>query len=158
MLLNYGAMLDSGSMACSLSSCMLALLEQANVVSSASVSPTSVVLIGCGGLKTNPMRVCEQINVLDCHISVHTLIVERQSDNLILGSIVIKHLIRALKHSDGFSEKVSLSGQTSEEENLLLMLALVEKWRGDEFTDKVGTVKLKHAVILLDHGPHLWLL
>lgn len=104
------------------------------------------------------MRVCEQINVLDCHISVHTLIVERQSDNLILGSIVIKHLIRALKHSDGFSEKVSLSGQTSEEENLLLMLALVEKWRGDEFTDKVGTVKLKHAVILLDHGPHLWLL
>lgn len=50
-------MLDSFSMACSLSSHTLSLLEEANVVSADSISPTSVTLIGCGGLKTSPIGV-----------------------------------------------------------------------------------------------------
>lgn len=85
------AMLDSGSMACSLSSRVLPLLTQNNVDSPDSVSPTSVVLVGCGGSRTNPVGVCElQMKVFGCCFSVPTLIVEGQSDDLILGSNVIK--------------------------------------------------------------------
>ncbi|KAK0153851.1 Retrovirus-related Pol polyprotein from transposon gypsy [Merluccius polli] len=129
------AMLDSGSMACSLSSRVLPLLETSNIVSSDSISPTSVVLIGCG---------------------VPTLIVDGQSDDLILGSNVIKHLTRVLKTSDDFWDKVSLPDKSAvDDENLLQLLASVEKWRGSEMPDKVGTVKLKHAVTLEPMKEHL---
>lgn len=40
------AMLDSSSMACSLSSQALPLLEQNNVVSPDAIAPTSVILVG----------------------------------------------------------------------------------------------------------------
>lgn len=72
-------MLDSGSMVCSLNSRLLPLLEEANVLSPNTISPTSVV-IGCGGLRKSP------IGVFDCHISVPTFIVDGQSDDLILRS------------------------------------------------------------------------
>ncbi|KAK0131199.1 hypothetical protein N1851_034104 [Merluccius polli] len=151
------SMLDSGSMACSLSSRVLPLLETSNIVSSDSISPTSVVLFGCGGLRTIPVGVCElQMKVLDCNISVPTLIVDGQSDDLILGSNVIKHLIRVLKTSDDFWDKVSLPDKSAvDDENLLQLLASVEKWRGSEMPDKVGTVKLKHAVTLEPMKEHL---
>ncbi|XP_061823055.1 uncharacterized protein [Nerophis lumbriciformis] len=151
------AMLDSGSMACSLSSCMLPLLEQANVISSDLISPTSVTLIGCGGSKTRPVGVCElQMTIFDCHISVPTLIVDGQCDDLILGSNVIKHLIRVLKYSGNFWEQVSLSDKTSVEgECLLQLLAAVETWKDGECPEKVGAVKLKHAVTLEPMTEHL---
>ncbi|KAK0144036.1 hypothetical protein N1851_017626 [Merluccius polli] len=111
------SMLDSGSMACSLSSRVLPLLETSNIVSSDSISPT---------------------------------------DDLILGSNVIKHLIRVLKTSDDFWDKVSLPDKSAvDDENLLQLLASVEKWRGSEMPDKVGTVKLKHAVTLEPMKEHL---
>ncbi|XP_069392240.1 retrovirus-related Pol polyprotein from transposon 297 [Paralichthys olivaceus] len=151
------AMLDSGSMACSLSSRVLPLLKQNNVVSPDSISPTSVVLVGCGGSRTNPVGVCElQMRVFGCGFSVPTLIVEGQSDDLILGSNVMKHLIRVLMHSRGFGEKVSPSNQVpGEEGSLLQLLTTVETWRGDVCPDKVGTVKIKHAVTLEPLTEHL---
>lgn len=151
------AMLDSGSMACSLSSRVLPLLEQAGVVGPGSISHTSVVLIGCGGSRTSPIGVCElKMQVHGCRFSVPTLIVKGQSDDLILGSNVIKHLIRTLKSSEDFWEKMSLTDQApGEEEILLQLLAAVETWRGDECPDKVGTVKLKHAVTLEPMQEHL---
>lgn len=150
-------MLDSGSMACSLGSQVLPLLEQAKAISPDSISPTSVILIGCGGTRTSPVGVCElQMKVLDCCISVPTLIVEGQSDDLILGSNVIKHLIRVLKRSLNFWEKISLSDKpAAEEEKLLQLLAAVETWRGSDRPDKVGTVKLRHAVTLEPMKEHL---
>lgn len=53
------AMVDSGSMACTLSSRALSLLERANVLTSDAVAVTSITLIGCGGLKTSPLGVCD---------------------------------------------------------------------------------------------------
>ena len=129
----------------------------AGVLVPGSISPTSVVLIGCGGSRTNPVGVCElQMRVLGCSFSVPTLIVEGQSDELILGSNVMKHLIRVLKHSGDFWEKLSLSDQAPVEEGRLLqLLATVETWRGNECPDKVGTVKLRHAVTLEPMQEHL---
>ena len=150
-------MLDSGSMACSMSSRLLPKLQDAGVISPHSVAPTSVVLIGCGGLRTCPVGVCElQMKVHDCQISVPTLVVDGQSDDLILGSNVIKHLIRMAKHPGSFGETASLSPQASgKEDGLLQLLATVEKWRGSEIPEKVGTVKLKHAVTLEPMREHL---
>ena len=150
-------MLDSGSMACSLSSRLLPMLQDAGVISPHSIAPTSVVLIGCGGLKTSPVGVCElQMKVHDCQVSVPTLIVDGQADDLILGSNVIKHLIRMIKPSGNYREEESLSRQTSGQgDGLLQLLATVERWRGGETPDKVGTVKLKHAVTLEPMKEHL---
>lgn len=150
-------MLDSGSMACSLSLSVLPLLEKANVVSSDSISQTSVVLVGCGGLRTTPIGVCElKMKVLDCNILVPTLIIEGQDDDLILGSNVIKHLIRVVKVSGDFWEKVSLSDKMSGgDESLLQLLTTVDKWKDGVIPDKVGFVKLKHAVTLEPMKEHL---
>lgn len=99
------AMLDISSMACSLSSHMLPLLEQAKVISPLSISPMLAILISCGGSRTSPVGVCEfQMKGLGCCISDPSLIVDGLSDDddLILGSNVIKHFIWVLKHSGDF--------------------------------------------------------
>lgn len=107
------ALLDSGSMACSLSARLLPVLENSGIVTPESVSPTSIVLIGCGGLKTSPVGTCElRMSVFDCQISVPTFIVEGQTDDLILGSNIIKHFIRVLKTSGDFWERMSPSNDS----------------------------------------------
>lgn len=116
-------LLGSGSMACSQSPRILALLEQANVVSPDSITPISVVLIGSGGLRKNPVGVCDlQVKVHDCQISVPTLIVDGQSDEVILRSNMIKHLICMLKTSGDIWENISLSDHSSGEDRALLQL------------------------------------
>lgn len=96
------------------------------------------------------------MRVLGCCISVPTLIVDSQSDDLNLSSNTIKHLIQVLKPSGDFWEKVSLSNQTSvEEQKLLQLLATVETWRDGDCPDKEDNVKLKHAVTLEPMKEHL---
>jgi hypothetical protein len=53
------AMIDSGSMPCTLSSTVVPHLEKAGVLKSGSLSPTEVVLVGCVGLKTKSVGVGE---------------------------------------------------------------------------------------------------
>ena len=70
--------------------------------------PHEVVLVGCGGLKTNTVGVCElNRSVYGSSVSVPVLVVDDQRDELILGSNVIKHLIRELKTTGDFWEKIS---------------------------------------------------
>ncbi len=52
-----GAMLDSGSMACTLSDTAEMKLRKAGVVDSSSELSTDVVLVGCGGLHVKPKSV-----------------------------------------------------------------------------------------------------
>lgn len=151
------AMIDSGSMACTLSSSLLSRLQNAGVLNSHSLSHTEVVLVGCGGSKTSPVGVCElKMTVYGCSVCVPTLVVDGQSDDLILGSNVIKHLIRELKMSGDFWEKMSSSGHCDGgEDKLVQLLANVERWRGGDIPEKVGTVKLKRAVTLEPLQEHL---
>lgn len=150
------AMVDSGSMACTLSSHALSLLERADVLTPDALSPTSVTLVGCGGLKTSPLGVCDlQMKVYGCSVLVPTLIVDGQGDDLILGSNVIKHLIR-VKNTSGDYGVMSNSDRTDVGgENLLQLLSCVEKWRGGAVPERVGTVRLKHAVTLEPMQEHL---
>lgn len=71
-------------------------------------------------------------------------IVGGQSDDLILGSNVIKHIIRTSRSSLDFWKNVSASQQSPDEgRDLLQSLAIAERWRGNEVRDRVGTVILK---------------
>ena len=151
------ALLDSGSMACTLKSAVLPKLLQAGVLKSPSLSPTDVVLVGCGGLRKCPLGVCElEMEVYSCRVLVPTLVVDGQCDDLILGSNLLKHLIRELKSTGDFWGKVSASDSgDGEEVKLINMLANVERWNVGSVPDKVGTVRLKRAVTLEPMQEHL---
>jgi hypothetical protein len=69
-VIEVSAMIDSGSMACTLSSTVVPRLEKAGVLKSGSLSLTEVVLVGCGGLKTKPVGVCEFISLCMAAVSL----------------------------------------------------------------------------------------
>lgn len=97
------AMVDSGSMACTLSSAVVPRLQEAGVLSSGSLNPVDVVLVGCGGLRTRPVGVCELLLTAYGHkASVPVLVVDGQTDELIIGSNFIKHLLHVMKISNFF--------------------------------------------------------
>ncbi|XP_055717354.1 uncharacterized protein LOC129810649 [Salvelinus fontinalis] len=154
-VIEVSAMIDSGSMACTLSSTVVPRLEKAGVLKSGSLSPTEVVLVGCGGLKTKPVGVCElNLSVYGSSVSVPVLVVDGQRDELILGSNVIKHLIRELKTTGDFWEKMS-SSEHNGDDKLFRLLANVERWKGTEVPERVGTVRLKRTVTLEPMQEHL---
>ena len=69
-------MIDSGLMACTLSSSVLPELLHGGVLKSPSLSPTEVVLVGCGGSKTSPSGGCElETEAYGCSVAVPTLVV-----------------------------------------------------------------------------------
>ncbi len=143
------AMLDTGSMACTMSSKILSKLLSTGVLSNLSLAPTDVVLVGCGGTRTNPLGVCElDLNVYGCHVTVPTLVVKGQGDDLILGSNLLKHLILQLRSSELLISASERECDINEKNKLLDLLANVEKWKNGTVPDLVGTVKNKKAVSL----------
>ncbi len=150
-------MLDSGSMACTISCQALDKLIEARVLSSEDVAPTMITLIGCGGQRTTPQGVCDvQMKVFNCSFSVPALIVDGQNADLILGSNVIKHLIHDMKVSSDFWGKVFDSrGNDPDTSALMQLLSNVESWKGTDPPTKVGSVKLKHAVTLEPMKEHI---
>ncbi|CAM4603334.1 unnamed protein product [Leuciscus chuanchicus] len=77
---------------------------------------------------------------------VPTLVVDGQVDDLIVGSNVIKHLIKELKKHGGLMEKMRSNVDTnSEDSNLIQLLANVERWNGT-----VVPEKLIHHVVPTD--------
>ncbi len=148
-------MLDSGSMACTISCQALDKLIEARVLSSEDVAPTMLTLIGCGGQRTTPQGVCDvQMKVFNCSFSVPALIVDGQNADLILGSNVIKHLIHDMKVSSDFWGKV-FDLRDNDPSALMQLLSNVESWKGTDPPTKVGTVKLKHAVTLEPMKEHI---
>ncbi len=142
-------MLDTGSMACTMSSKILPKLLSTGVLSNLSLAPTDVVLVGCGGTRTNPLGVCElDLNVYGCHVTVPTLVVKGQGDDLILGSNLLKHLILQLRSSELLISASERECDINEKNKLLDLLANVEKWKNGTVPDLVGTVKIKKAVSL----------
>ncbi len=143
------AMLDTGSMACTMSSKILPKLLSTGVLSNLSLAPTDVVLVGCGGTRTNPLGVCElDLNVYGCHVTVPTLVVKGQGDDLILGSNLLKHLILQLRSSELLISASERECDIDEKNKLFDLLANVEKWKNGTVPDLVGTVKIKKAVSL----------
>lgn len=82
--INYvKTMVDSGSMACTLSSAVVPRLQEAGALSRGSLNLLDVVLVECGSLKTRPEGICELVLRTICHkASVPVLVVDDQTNEL----------------------------------------------------------------------------
>lgn len=151
------AMLDSGSMACTVSSTVVAQLLEQEVFKTPTLEPTDVVLIGCGGSKTLPSGVCDlEVEAYGCKVIVPMLVVEGQSENLIVGSNLLRYLVRRLRLRRGLLDcgPATAESDCDPQRELLSLVAEVEE-RTDDVPEKVGFVKIKKAVILEPMTEHL---
>lgn len=151
-------MLDSGSMATTLSADMVPQLLEAGVLDQELFSPSDIVLVGCGGKQTCPESMCDlKIEVYGFNFSVPVLIVSGQVDQLIIGTNVLKPLIREMKSNEGFWRVLDKPDQSNESGDcqFLRMLSSIERWRGSMIPDMVGTLKSKSAVVLQPMSEHL---
>lgn len=144
-------MLDSGSMACTMSGSAEQKLLDAGVISAQCVDDTDVVLIGCGGCRVKPKNTYTlKLEIYGCEMLVPTLVVDGQHDDFIIGTNVIKHIIKCSKQCDLFWKAISTThaGNDPVSEAFLSMLAGLNRWRGDEVPDKIGTVRCNSAICL----------
>lgn len=158
--LTVRGMIDCGSMACTLSPVALSKLQEAGIVlmmSDGVTKPSDVVLVGCGGLRTQPSSMVDiKMTVCGCTVLVPTLVVDGQIDDLIVGSNVIKYLISELKQTGNMVEELSFDASNNSDHNKLIqLLSNVERWKGSSVPDKVGTVRLKRSVTLEPLREHL---
>jgi len=151
-------MLDSGSMACTLSEVAEQKMLEANVLSESKQLKEQIVLVGCGGKQTKPKCMYEvELEVYGVQCIVPVLVVPGQRDDLILGTNVIKHIMHQMKSSDEYWRLISNGSLHSspECEQFLDVMASISRWRGEETPSKIGTVKLTQAVTLLARQEHL---
>lgn len=144
-------MLDSGSMACTMSKIAELKLIDAGVVDVKKLLNSDVMLVGYGGRLVRPKSAFNiNIEVYGCKMVVPTLVVEGQHDELILETNVIKHILRESKQCDNYWKVVTAPCSTddTESEQFLAMLARMNRWRGDNIPDKIGTVRCNSAICL----------
>lgn len=155
--LELKAMVDSGSMACTLSEAAERHLLQ-HKPDLQKFPASDVVIIGCGGQRVTPKGMYElELSVYACKMVVPVLVVPGQTDDLILGSNAIKWLIQKMKETDGYWRLVSnpVSSDDVECHQFLSLLSNVERWKGGDMPDKVGTAKLREKITLEPHHEHL---
>lgn len=100
------AMLDSGSMACTISESAEMALRSAGAVNECDNFVVDVTLVGCGGLRVKPRSSFNlAIEVYGIKMIVPTLVDPGQHDEIILGTNVIKHILRYFKMSEKRSLK-----------------------------------------------------
>nr|XP_014353167.1 PREDICTED: uncharacterized protein LOC106706559 [Latimeria chalumnae] len=151
-------MLDSGSMACTLSEAIEGQLIEKGVLEEQKLDYTDVVLVGCGGSQTHPKGIYNlNMEIYGHKVVVPTLVVQGQQDDLILGTNVIKYLIHQMRDTDSYWRVISKSNSSDsqEGEQFLNMLASLCSWRGKDIPEKIGTIRLNTAVTLLPKHEHL---
>lgn len=149
-------MLDSGSMSCTLSEEAESKLKAAGVLPSPQPVPERVVLVGCGGLVTQPKCIYDlDIDVYGFKFIVPTFVVPGQRDELIIGSNVIRPIIQRMKSTEKYWELISSSTNDSNCEKFLQLLSCISRWSGPEQPTKIGTVKLRQAVTLLPRQEYV---
>lgn len=156
--LELKGMLDTGSMATTLSTDVVPRLREASVMPDDVQVPVNIVLVGCGGKQTCPVGMCDlKLEIYGFSFVVPVLIVEGQNDPLILGTNVLKPLLRSFKSSDGFWRVASQPDVACQEDtnHFLRLMCNIERWRGPTIPDRVGTVKLKSAITLQPMTEHL---
>ncbi|CAI5694737.1 unnamed protein product [Oreochromis niloticus] len=149
-------MLDSGSMACTLSTNMMPQLLHHAVLPTPTLQPTDVVLIGCGGSRTVPSGVCDiTVEMYGCKVVVPMLVIAGQSEDLILGSNLMRYLGNRLREEGHLGEECSKTLSAEEQPNKNLLSSMSGVVAPGHVGDKIGTVKLKRAVTLEPLTEHL---
>lgn len=97
------ALLDSGSMACTMNVEAEHKLKSAGVALTPSETHPDIVLVGCGGVNIQPESIYQlEMEVYGHAVSVPTLVVPGQRDEMILGTNVIKYIISQMKSTHGY--------------------------------------------------------
>lgn len=146
-----GGMLDSGSMACSISEAAEMKLREVGVITDQKRIDVNVVLVGCGGLRVKPKCAFDlEMEVYGCKMLVPILVVPGQHDELILGTNVIKCILQQSKLCESYWRTVSgpCPARDPETERFLSMLSGLSPWKGVDIPDKVGTVRCNSATCL----------
>ncbi|KAL1277158.1 hypothetical protein QQF64_023831 [Cirrhinus molitorella] len=155
--LQLKAMVDSGSVGCTLSEAAERRLLQ-HKPDLLKLSANNVIIIGCGGQHVTPKVMYElELTVYACTMVVPVLVVPGQTDDLILGSNAIKWLIQKMKETDVCWRLVWSPANSDDVEchQFLSLLSNVERWKGEDMPDKVGTAKLKKKLTLQPNHEHL---
>lgn len=149
-------MLDSGSMACTLSEQAEQKMLSENILSESIPLTQEIVLIGCGGTLSKPKCMYEvEMELYGESCIVPVLVVPGQRDDLIIGTNVIRFIMHQLKITSDYWRLVSSGNLLPECEQFLDLMANSSRWRGEELPDRIGTVKLQHAVTLMAKKEHL---
>lgn len=138
-------------MACSISETAEAKLREAGVITDRQPINVNVVLVGCGGLRVKPKCAFDvEMEVYGYKMSVPTLVVPGQHDELIPGTNVIKHILHQSKLCESYWRTVSspCSTRDAETEHFLSMLSGLNPWKGGDVPDKIGTVRCNSATCL----------
>jgi len=149
-------LLDSGSMACTLSEEGESKLQADGLLPYPQTVAGNVVLVGCGGLTIQPKCSYDlEIEVYGFKFVVPTLVVPGQRDEFIIGSNVIKCVVQKMKSHDKYWELISCKNSNPECEQFLELLSCISRWSGPQQPDKLGTVKLRQAITLLPKCEYL---
>lgn len=151
------ALLDSGSMACTVN-------EKTDTELSKSLhtierkTAKDFVIVGCGGHLVTPTALYDlTATVYGYKVIVPVLVVPGQSDDMILGSNLIKWLIA--QTNDTVESCADMSQQSDAQNDklpkLLSLLSQSEQCNTKTLPDKIGTAKLKRSVTLQPMSEHL---
>ncbi len=152
------ALLDSGSMACTISEIAVSRLLDAGLTLNPCETQANVMLVGCGRVQVVPKGMYQlKMRLYEYEVSVPTLVVTGQRDELILGTNVLKFILRQFKQNPTYWRVVNRPKSTEEAdiEQFLNMLSGLNSWRGDEIPQVIGTAKLVQAVTLLPKQEYL---
>ncbi len=145
-------------MACTISEVAVSRLLDAGLTLDPCEMQANVMLVGCGGVQVVPKCMYQlKMRVYEYEVSVPTLVVTGQRDKLILGTNVLKFILSQFKQNPTYWRVVNRpeSTEEAEVEQFLNMLSGLNRWRGDEMPDVIGTAKLVQAVTLLPKQEHL---
>ncbi|KAJ8395731.1 hypothetical protein AAFF_G00029680 [Aldrovandia affinis] len=138
-------MMDSGSMTCTLNEEAERKLTESGALVGEPQAAERIVLVGCGGKQTVPKCVYDlTLTIYGVTCLVPVLVVPGQCDELIIGSNVLKHLMREMKCNDDYWKFVSVGCKQPllDHEHFLDMMSCTTRWRGDKVPERIGTVKL----------------
>ncbi|KAK0139547.1 Transposon Ty3-I Gag-Pol polyprotein [Merluccius polli] len=133
-------------------------LFKAGLLSEGAQSSKDIFLVGCGGVHVRP-KCIHQLNlkIYGQEAIVPTLVVPGQRDQMIVGTNLLKHLLRQFKQDPSYWRVMSKADSTGEPgiEQFLSMLSGITRWKGDIIPDVIGTVKLDNAVTLMPKQEHI---
>uniref|UniRef100_A0A3B1J1Z4 Gypsy retrotransposon integrase-like protein 1 n=1 Tax=Astyanax mexicanus TaxID=7994 RepID=A0A3B1J1Z4_ASTMX len=150
-------MIDSGSMACTLSESAESSLLQQNP-DMVKYSADDIIIFGCGGQSVTPKALYNvEMTVYDCRMLIPVLVVPGQTDDVILGSNAIKALIQWMRKTDSYWRIMSESSVVGDDDlhQFLSLISNTERWRGESVPERVGTLRLKQCISLQPRCEHL---
>lgn len=151
------ALIDSGSMACTVSEAAATKLSQ-SIPNIEKKSAEDFVIVGCGGHLITPSAMYDlTASVYGYKVIIPVLVVPGQTDEMILGSNAIKWLIPRMKEAVSGQNITSPVNSAPNDKlpHLASLLSYSDEWEGGAMPNRIGTAKLKRCVTLQPMSEHL---